>query len=149
MATVVRFDSSIDLPAQYAVGTPVGVANAETDAIVVEDLEDTTVVASVAGNTQGTLYVAFTKSSLTNCTIKVYGSYLKAPTASDWYQEVVESDSSGVATLNAFSIVLTADATVVYHFPIGSYRSLKVTVASTGTPVVGSAIKLNLGLRNN
>lgn len=145
MATVVRFDSAIDLPAEYSVTS---VANTETDAIVIKDSEDATVIASAAGNTQASLYINWVNSDITNCTIRVYGTHLKAPAATDWYQEVVETDSSGVATLDKFSIVLTASTRIVYHFPIGSYRGLKVTVAGSGTPA-GGTLKLNLGLRNN
>ena len=146
---IVKFPSSIELGIQYVVLAAAGIENTEADAIVVKDLDvDGTTTAGIGSNTQASLFIDFTKGSLTNATIKIYGSYLGSPTASDWYQEVVETDSTGVATLDAFSIVLTANAKIVYHFPIGSYRAFKVTIASSGTKT-NSAIKLNLGLRNN
>ena len=149
MAQAIRFDSSVDIPTQYVVASTTGVVNAETTAITVQEIEYlSTSVASVSGNTQATLYIKFVKGSLTNCSIKVYGSYVGDPAATDWYQEVVETDSTGVATLDAFSIVLTATATIAYHFPIGAYKALKITVGSTGT-ITSSAITLTLGLRNN
>ena len=146
---IVKFPSTIELGTEYKVLAATGIANTEADAIVIKDLDvDSTSVAGIGSNTQASLFIDFTKGSLTNAIIKIYGSYIGSPTASDWYQEVVETDTSGVATLDAFSIVLTANAKIVYHFPIGAYRAFKVTVGSTGTKT-NSAIKLNLALRNN
>lgn len=146
---IVKFPSTIELGTQYSVLAATGVANTETDAIVIKDLDvNSAVVAGVGSNTQASLFIDFTKGSLTSVTLKVYGSYIGNPTAADWYQEVVETDTSGVATLDPFSIVISATSKLVYHFPIGSYRAVKITVGSTGT-ITNSAIKLNLALRNN
>jgi len=144
----IRFSSSVELATAY-VAAAGAVPTSETAAITVKGLDvDSSATAEVSGNTQATLYINFTKGSLTNVSIKIYGSYLENPGSGDWYQEVVETDSTGVATLDAFSIVLTANAVVVYHFPIGAYKALKVTVTGSGTQT-GGALTLNLGFRTN
>jgi len=121
----------------------------ETDAIVIKDIDiDSTSVVSVGGNTQATLYIKFTKGTLTNCTIKLYGSYVGDPTAGDWYTETEEASSSGVLTLNPISIVLTGDLEAMWHFPIGACRAYKVTVSNTGTVTTG-ALSLAVALRSN
>lgn len=146
MAETIQFSSSISLPTQYG---SVIVPTSETDAIIIKGLDvDSASVAEVGANTQGTLYIDFTKGSLTNVAIKFYGSYVANPAATDWYQEVVETDSTGVATLDPFSIVLTATAKIAFHVPIGAYRTFKITVTGTGT-ATNSLLKLNFGLRNN
>jgi hypothetical protein len=147
MAEVVRFASTGDVAA-YASGTGT-VPTSETDAIVCLDTDVlATSVISVGGNTQGTLYIDFTKGSLTNVTIKVYGAYLVNPGSSDWFQETQEADSSGVATLYPYSIVLGATTKVAWHFPIGAYRAVKVTVTGSGTQTSG-ILNLHLAVRSN
>lgn len=146
MTEIIKFPSVVELPTQYGA---VIVPTAETTAITLKALDvDSTSVAEVGSNTQGTLYIDFTKGSLTNVAIKFYGSYVADPGTNDWYQEVVETDATGVATLDAFSIVLTATARVAYHIPLGAYKAFKVTVTGSGT-ATGSSIKLNFGMRNN
>src|SRR3990167_5896305 len=141
MIQTIKFTSSTELAPEYAPGTTV--ANTETDAIIVLALDvDPDSVAEAGGNTQATLYINSVKGSLTNTQIRIYCSYINNPTASDWYQEVVETDTSGVATLDPLVLTFTADAKVAYHFPIGAYKALKVTVGSTGT-ITGSSITLN------
>lgn len=142
---VIRYGSTNETKT-YSV-TPV--PTSETDAIVLKDSDvDATSVISVGGNTQGTLFIKFTKGSLTNCVIKMYGSYLGNPTATDWYQESEESSSSGEITLNPLSIKLTADTVKTWHFPIGANRSYRITVTGTGT-ATSSSLDLTVGLRNN
>lgn len=145
---VIRYNSEIDLGVQY--GPVIVPTVTETNAIVISapDVAGPTSVASNEGNTQATLYLDFTKGSLTNVSVKIYGSYLASPTANDWYQETVETDAVGVATLDPFSIVLTATARIAYHFPLGAYRTIRITVQGNGT-ATSSLMKLNLGLRNN
>ena len=124
--------------------------NAETDVIVVTDIESGG-NGYVPSNTQCTLFVDFTKGSLTNCSLKIYGSYkgnAVAATATDWFQEVVESDTTGVGTLDPNSLLMTASQRIAYHFPIGAYRSIKISATSTGT-VTSSALALTLGFRTN
>src|SRR6185436_20243957 len=147
MHTIVSFPESTEVATPYVVAAATGIANTETDAITILNLDaDQTTVASIGSNTQATMYIKFTKGSLTSTTIRIYGSYLRIPTSADWYQEVVETDSTGVATLDPFSIVISSTAQIAYHFPIGAYKALKITVASTGT-ITNSAITLNVGLR--
>lgn len=151
MITVVKFPSTIELGKQYFIDTPSGVANTETDAIVVYPLEaDNTSVAEIGSNTQCTLYIDYASGSLTNATIRLYGSYLPIPGANDWYSETLEDDNTitGVATLVKYSIVLTNSFRGAWHFPIGAYRAFKITVASSGT-ITNSSIKLNLGMKIN
>jgi hypothetical protein len=148
MSIVTRFASTGDIAA-YASGTGT-VPVIETAAITCLDTDVlATSVISVGGNTQGTLYIDFTKGSLTNVTIKVYGSYVGSPTSSDWYSETQEVDSTGTATLYAYQIVM-ADTTAKYawHFPIGAYRALKITVTGSGTQT-GGILNLHLGVRSN
>jgi hypothetical protein len=146
MQNIVRFPSSTEIPIKYSA---VGVSNTETDAIVVKPIDkNPTSIAEIGGNTQATLYIDFTKDTLTKVQIRVYGSYLGNPTANDWFQETVETDSVGVATLDKFVIELSASARIAYHIAIGAYQAFKITVQSVGT-VGSSAITLNLGLRTN
>lgn len=144
---VVKFGDSIDV-ISYASGTGT-VPGAETDVItIVAPDELNTSVVSSGGNTQGTLYIDFTKGSLTNCTLKIYGSYVGNPSTSEWYQECIETSTSGTVTLFAMDIVLTATMKVEYHFPIGAVRALKITAASTGT-ATGGILNLSVGMRSN
>jgi hypothetical protein len=146
MAYAIRYTSADDLASYAPSGT---VSNTETTALTVKDIDiDSDSVASIGGNTQGTLFINFTKGSLTNCTIRIYQSYLGNPDTGDWYQETSEADSSGALTLNPLTIVLTATAKLTWHFPIGAARATKVTVQSLGT-VTASNIKLYLSLRSN
>jgi hypothetical protein len=126
------------------------VPTAETDAIIVKGADvDSSSVISVGNNTQGTLYIDFTKGSLTNCTIKLYGSPYGNPDNNQWFTETEESSSSGALTLNPISIVLTdTTAKKMWHFPLGANRAYKITVTGTGTNT-GSSIKLVLSLRSN
>jgi len=147
MSQVVRFDSAIDL-ATYTTGAGT-VPTSETDAIVIKDIDvDSGSIASIGGNTQGTLFIDFTKGSLTNVVIKFYGSYKGDPGSSDWFPETEESSSSGTLTLNNINITMTASGTKMWHFPIGACRAYKITVQGTGT-ATGSSLKLYLGLRSN
>jgi hypothetical protein len=151
LSDVVRFSSTTDVKSvSYAAGT---IPNAsETAAIVLTDSDiDSASVVSVGGNTQATLFIDFVKDSLSNCTIKFYGAHKGNPTtgtATDWFVETEESSSSGALTLNPVSIVMTASANTMWHFPIGACRAYKITVNSTGT-AGSSALKLTLGLRSN
>ena len=146
MGGTIRFGSADDLKS-YTL-TPL--ANAETDTIVLKDIDVSAgSVVSVGGNTQGTLYINYSHGSLTACVIKVYGSYVGDPGSGDWYTETDEADSSGVLTLNPLSIAIgNADFKGMWHFPIGAMRALKITTTTTGT-VTSSAITLNLALRSN
>ena len=147
-STVVRYASAGDV---VTYTSPSTVSNTETDAIVLLDTDVlATSVASVGGNTQGTLYMNFTIGSLTTVTIRLYGSYLSNPTATDWFIETEESSSSGVLTLNNVGIVLTATTTVpkMWHFPIGACKAYKITIQSSGT-ITSSSIFLAVALRSN
>ncbi len=125
------------------------VPTTETDAIVVKSVDvDNNSVISVGNNTQGSLYIDFTKGSLTSVSIKLYGSPYSNPTSTQWFPETEESSSSGVLTLNDLSISMTADGRKMWHFPLGANRSYKITVTGTGTNT-GSKIKLVLSLRSN
>ena len=144
----IRYGSMDDL-GTYTTGAGV-VPLSETDAIIMKDIDvDATSVTSVGGNTQATLYIDFTKGSLTNVIIKFYGSYKGNPTASDWFTETDESDSSGTLTLNPLNITITdTTALKMWHFPIGACRAYKITVTGTGT-ATSSSLKLYCGLRSN
>jgi len=122
----------------------------ETDAIVVRGADvDSSSIISVGNNTQGTLFIDFTRGSLTNCTIKLYGSPYGNPDANQWFTETEESSSSGALTLNPISIVLTDSAArKMWHFPLGANRAYKITVQGNGTNT-GSSINLVLSLRSN
>lgn len=152
MDTII-FSSSTELGIEYNPMTgevPNVVPLEEVDAIIVKPLNvDSASVAEIGGNTQGTLYIDFIIGALTGVNIRFYGSRVGNPVAADWRQEVVETDTAGVATLDPFSIRLTASTRIAYHFPVGAYQAFKVTIEGTGVGNAGSAIKLNLGLRNN
>jgi len=139
----VKFPSSVEVVSYDSAGV---LSNTETDAIVLDDDDSIAETVKAPANTQATLYINFTKGSLTNAIIRFYGSPLK--NATDWYQETQEVDSNGTATLYPFNITLTADTKAIYNFPIDAVRSYKITVQGTGT-TTGSRIKLSLGLRNN
>jgi len=126
------------------------VPTTETDAIIAKEVSaDSTSVISVGNNTQGTLYIDFTKGSLTNCTIRLYGSPYANPTSEQWFIETEENSASGALTINPISIVLTDTiAKKMWHFPLGANRAYKITVQGTGT-ATGSSIKLVLSLRSN
>ena len=101
----VRYGSTDDIATAYVVSI---IPTAETDAIkIIPPDKDPTSVAEISGNTQGTLYIKYNQGSLTSTTIKVYDAYKGLPGATDWYQELVEVDSTttGVATMLPFSIV--------------------------------------------
>lgn len=145
--TVVRYPSTIEFK-EYTTGGGT-VPLTETDALVFKsaDYEGTSVV-SVAGNTQLSLYIDFTKGSLTNVEIIPYLSHEGDPGASDWFQETVESETSGVITLNPMKIVLTSDAKIVWHNPIGAAKAVKITVKGTGV-ATGSSLVIRGALRVN
>jgi hypothetical protein len=126
------------------------VPTTETDAIIVKGADvDSSSVISVGNNTQGTLFIDFTKGSLTNCIIKLYGSPYGNPDTNQWFTETEEVSSSGALTLNPISIVLTDTTTKkMWHFPLGANRAYKITVTGTGTNT-GSSINLVLSLRSN
>lgn len=146
MGGVTRYISSVELGAQYSAAP---VPTSETDAIVIKNPHiDTSSVADIASNTQATLFIKFTKGSLTNVKIRVYGSHLENPSSSDWYQETIETDASGVATLDPQVITITSDAVIAYHKLVGAYKAYKVTVEGTGN-ATGSSLTLNLALRVN
>ncbi len=161
MKNVITYPSEPELAVPYVIAAATGISNTETDAFVIKVPEATTGggPASVGANTQGTLYIKYVPASLTNCKIRIYGSQLVNPTATDWYQETFESDATAAptttATLSLFVIDLgTTDFSgatnkpAAYHFAFGAYKSLKVTVQSVGV-ITNSAITLNLGLRVN
>jgi hypothetical protein len=144
---VVRFGSTDDVPVAFNVTL---VPTVETDAIVIIPPDkDPTSVAEVGGNTQGTLYISFNQGSLTSLNIRLYDSYKGLPaSAADWYQEVIESDANGTATLFPMVITLTASAQVAWHFPIGAAQAMKVTVQGTGSNA-GATLGLHIALRSN
>ena len=158
MLNTVKFSSAMDLKTKTY--TSATLPTTEADAIVLKDIDVNTStgsainapnVTSVGGNTQGTLYINFTKNTLTSCTIKFYGGYEADPDLAGsvgWFLESSETDSSGVLTLNPVSIVLTATGKMMFHFPIGSCRAYKVTVLTTGS-IGTDTLSLAVGLRNN
>jgi hypothetical protein len=156
MSQVVRFGSSNDIVSvAYTAAT---IPTTEAAAIVINDIEtypgsstNTAIAGGVGGNTQATLFIDFTKDTLTNCLIKFYGSYkgdAVAATAADWFSETEETSTTGTLTLNPINITLTASASDMWHFPMGACRSYKITVTTTGA-IGTAALKLTLGLRSN
>lgn len=156
----VTFPAEPELAVPYVVAAATGISNTETAAftVLVPEVSGGG-PAAVGANTQGTLYIKYVPASLSACKIRVYGSYKNLPTATDWYQETFETDSTSAptttATLSLFVIDLgtvdysgATNSPIAWHFPLGAYKSLKVTVQSTGT-ITSSAITLNLGLRCN
>jgi hypothetical protein len=154
MTDTIRFASTLDLKTYSADATAIAAMNyTETTAIVLKDVDiDQSYVTSVGGNTQGTLYINFTKGSLTSMDIYFYGGYEGNPdaaSAAGWFSESDETDTSGVLALNQLSIHLTADNKMMFHFPIGACRAYKITVKPSGTATTGAAISLAVGLRSN
>lgn len=144
---VVRYGSTDDLSNNYSVTI---VPSAETDAVVLiaPDKVPTSVV-EPGGNTQGTLYVAFTPGSLSAAIIRIYDAYIgQSDGTTLWFQETIESDTLGVATLYPYEIVLTASSNISYSFPIPAVQAMKFTVQASGT-TTGSAIKLTVAMRSN
>lgn len=147
MSGAVRYPSVIEFK-EYTTGEGT-VPTSETDALVFQSVDyESGSVVSVAGNTQLSLYIDFTKGSLTNCELIVYLSHKGSPGALDWYQESVESESTGVLTITPMKIVMTASTKAVWHNPIGSAYAVKITVKGNGT-VTGSSLKLKGALRVN
>lgn len=147
MADTVKFPSATEVPIGYE-ASPVLLS--EVDAIILKPLSaDSSSIAEVGGNTQGTLYIDFIKGSLSKASIRIYGSYKANPGSGDWYQETIETDSAGTATLDEFVIDLTSNKKISYHIPLGAYKSFKITVEGIGASNTGSSIKLNIGLRTN
>lgn len=147
MMHTIRYGSTDDLASQYTVTL---IPTAETDAILIIPPDKLpTSVAEVGGNTQGTLYIAYNQGSANQTIIRMYDAYKGLPaSAADWYQEVIESDTAGVATLYPFTIVLTASANVAWQFPIGAMQAMKFTVQASGT-VTNSVLTLTAALRSN
>lgn len=143
----VKFAKAQSSKAYASAGT---VPTSETDAIILAEVEYATTPNCVdaSDNTQATLYIDFTKGSLTNVLIKIYGSPVSSPAAADWYTETTEASSSGAITLYPLILTLTATTKSTWHFPIGANRGLKVTVTGTGT-ATSSELNLRLNLRNN
>ena len=146
------FPDAVELATQY-VATTGNISKTETAAIKVVGLDvDATTVAEVASNTQMTLYVKYTKGTEDGIKIKFYDGYKADPgvlSSGDWYQEVVEADTNGVATLYAFEVDLTATATIAYHIPIGAVRAFLVSVQAYGAGATSGTLTLTLGFRTN
>ena len=146
---IVTYPSSTELGKEYSI-TPV--PTAETDAILIKPVGvDSASAADIGGNTQGTLFINFTKGSLDKITIRTYGSYKNNPSAGDWHQEVIEKDDTttlGLVTLGVQYIEISATAKIAYHFPVGAFRSYKITIQGTGT-ATGSVLVLNCSLKVN
>jgi hypothetical protein len=158
---IVKFPSEPEVAGPYTVSAATGVSNTETVAftILVPEAKLGGGPASVGANTQGTLYIKYVPASLTNCKIRIYGSYLTNPASTDWYSESFEVDTTSAptttATISEFLIDLgtvdysgATNGPIAWHFPLGAYKSLKVTVQSVGT-ITSSALTLTLGLRTN
>jgi hypothetical protein len=141
---IIKFPSVVELVSYDSDGV---LPTSETTAIELKDDDDSDVI-TAPSNTQATLFIDFTKGSLTNVIIKFYGSYLGSPTSDDYFSETIESSTTGTITLSNMNITLTATGKHMYHLPIGALRSYKITVTGTGT-ATSSALKLYLGLRNN
>lgn len=141
----ITYPSSVEV-ATYSVTT---IPTSETVAITIlePDVLATSVISATA-NTQGTLFINLTIGSLTNCIIRLYGSYIENPTTSDWFQETIESDSTGTVTLYPAAITLTSSSQIMWHFPIGGLKAYKITVQGTGT-ATNSTLTLAAGLRVN
>ena len=145
----ITYPSSTELGKEYSI-TPV--PTAETDAILIKPVGvDSASVADIGGNTQGTLFIDFTIGSLDKVIIRTYGSYKNNPGADDWHQEVIEKDDAttlGLVTLGVQYIELSADAKIAYHFPIGAFKSFKITIEGSGT-ATNSVLVLNCSLKVN
>lgn len=144
----VRFYSSIELK-EAATYTPV--ANAETEVLQVwsQDYQEGFPV-SVGGNTQATLNLDFTLGSLTNATVKVYGTPDKIDRVGGvrWYPVTVATYTAGVAALDDLQIRLTATGKKAYEFGVGAWKGIRVTALSSGT-VTNSALDTLLSFRTN
>ncbi|MEM5785003.1 MAG: hypothetical protein QW469_00490 [Candidatus Aenigmatarchaeota archaeon] len=145
---IIKFAEATD-QAIYQTGDT-GVPLSETDAIVVlsPDVNPTSVI-SIGNNTQGTLYIDFTKGSLDGVEIKLYGSPYPNPSSTQWFSETEESSSSGVLNLNDISINITSNSKKMWHFPLGANRSYKITIKGLGTSNANSSLTLILSLRSN
>ena len=145
----ITYPSSTELGKEYSV-TPV--PTAETDAILIKPVGvDSASAADIGGNTQGTLFIDFTVGSLSKITIRTYGSFKNNPEAADWHQEVIEKDDTttlGLVTLGVQYIEISANAKIAYHFPIGAFKSYKITIEGSGT-ATNSVLKLNVSLKVN
>jgi len=150
MLYTITYPSSIEQAKEYS-ASPVPLT--ETDAVIIKPVaQDPLSVATIGGNSQGTLFIDFTKGSLTNVVIRMYGSYLPNPTDDDWYEETIEKDDAttlGLVSLGGQEITLTSNCKYTYHFPIGAFQAYKITVQGTGTSNTGSTLKLNVALRVN
>lgn len=122
------------------------IPNTETEVITLlaPDLDSTSVV-SPNGNTQATLWLDFTKGSVTSATFKIYSTL----DGVNWYNEqLVTAGSAGAVTLDDINFTLTTTAKKIYHFPIGAIRGLRVTAQSVGT-TTGSSINCSITLKTN
>lgn len=149
MLYTITYPSSTELSKEY---TASPVPTVETDAILIKSVPiDSASSATISGNSQGTLFIDFTKGSLTNVVIRMYGSYKANPGDNDWYEETIEKDDPttlGLVSLGGQEIVLTNNCKFTYHFPIGAFQAYKITVSGTGN-ATGSKITLNCALRVN
>lgn len=143
---VVRFGSTDEVSPQFSV-TPA--PTAETDALLLlpPDKVPTSVI-EPGGNTQGTLYVTANMGSASALIIRIYDAYLGNPTSSQWFQETIESDTLGVATLYPYQLVLTSSAQISWSFPVPAVQAMKFTVQASGT-ATGSILGLTVALRSN
>ena len=146
---VVRFYSSIESKENTPVYTPV--ANAETDVLTVwsPDYEGAFPV-SVGGNTQATLNIDFTLGSLTNASVKIYGTPDQINRAGGvrWYPVTVATYTAGVAVIDDLQLRLTATGKKEFEFGVGAWKGVKITALSSGT-VTTSALSVVLSFRTN
>jgi hypothetical protein len=151
MTTEIVFPNTISLSPKYTALTT-AIPTSETIALKCVPLDtDATATAEPGANTQATLYFNYTHGTETGVKIKFYDSPEGdggALNSGNWFQEQIESDTLGVATLAAFEIDLTATAQGVYHLPFGAIRSFIVTITSYGGTNTG-AITLQLGMKTN
>ena len=151
----IQYPDTIELAPQY-VAAAGAIPTSETAAITCQGIDVNGPQGyEASANSQMTLYISYTHGTETGVKLKFYDSYVGKPAvfvagsgSADWYQETIESDSSGVATLYPFEIDLTASAVIAYNIPVSALRSFLVSVTSYGASNTG-ALTLTLGFRVN
>jgi hypothetical protein len=152
----IQYPNTIELATQY-VATAGLIPTSETAAIVCKGIDVNGPQGyEASANSQMTLYISYTKGAgETGVKLKFYDSYVGKPAtfvagsgSADWYQETIEADTLGVATIYPFEIDLTVTGQYAYNIPVSALRSFLVSVASysAGTP---GALTLTLGFRVN
>jgi hypothetical protein len=149
----IRYPATVDLLPSYTGATTTlskteyaAITCLATDVIITNDAE-------VQADSQLTLYVNYTKGTEDGIKIRFYNAHVKSPAtfpSTDWYQETIESDTLGVATLYPFEIDLAATSGCIsYDLPVSATVAFLVSVQAYGAGATTGTLTMTLAARTN